>query len=119
MERKNADATKRYFVGPLRWRQLPPNLEARARALYYSCGLYLMPTFEQWEVGFCREETPEEEIRIWEAIDAAFRDYSARRELSHDLAEEVVYSLLCISLGIEKDDPLQNELKGLYAAKAK
>ena len=117
MPRKKAEATERFFAGPLRWSQLSPNLEARARALFYSCGQYLVPTFEQWEAGFCREESPESEIRIWEAIDAAFRDYFAGRDPTPELAADVTCDLLSISLGIEKDEPLYNELRGRYAGK--
>ena len=117
MSRKKADATERYFWGPLRWSQLPPNLEARARALFYSCGQHLVPTFEQWEAGFCREESPESEIRVWEVIDAAFRDYFVDRDLTPELAADVVYELLAISLGVEKDEPLFNELRARYTGK--
>ncbi len=117
MPRKPAEATERYYLGPLRWSQLPPNLEARARALFYSCGQYLIPTFEQWEAGFCREESPESEIRVWEAIDAAFRDYFAGEKPAPEMAAEVTYDLLSISLGIEKDEPLYNELRQRYTSK--
>jgi hypothetical protein len=117
MSHKKADVTERFFFGPLRRSQLPANLEARARALFYSCGQYLVPTFEQWEAGFCREESPENEIRAWEAIDAAFRDYFSGHELTPDFAASVTYDLLAISLGMEKDEPLFNELRGRYAAR--
>ena len=117
MTRKNAEATERYFYGPLRWSQLPPNLEARARALFYSCGRHVVPTFEQWEAGFCREESPETEICAWETIDAAFRDYFISHELTPALATDVTYELLSISLGMEKNEPLFNELRMRYAGK--
>ncbi len=117
MSRKNVEATERYFSGPLRCSELPPNLDARARALFYSCGQYLLPTFEQWEAGFCREESPESEIRVWEAIDAAFRDYFTGRELTPELAADVAYELLAISLGIDKNEPLFNELRARYGGK--
>jgi hypothetical protein len=116
MPRKNVEATERFFTGPLRWAELPPNLEARARALFYSCGQYLVPTFEQWEAGFCREQSPESEIRAWEAIDAAFRDYFADGEPTPEAAAAVTYDLLAISLGMEKDEPLFNELRERYSA---
>jgi len=117
MSRKNVETTERYFWGPLRWPQLTPNLEARARGLFYSCGQYLVPTFEQWEAGFCREASPESEIRVWEVIDAAFRDYFDTHLLTPDLATDVVYELLAISLGIEKDEPLFNELRCRYTGR--
>jgi hypothetical protein len=117
MPRKPAEATERYFSGPLRWSELPPNLEARVRALFYSCGQHLMPSFEQWEAGFCREESPESEIRVWETIDAAFRDFFAGREPTPAEAAEVTYDLLAISLGMEKDEPLYNELRHRYTGK--
>ena len=116
MERKHAETTERYYSGPLRWEELPPKLEARVRALYYSCGLYLMPTFEQWEIGFCREVLPERELVVWESIDAAFRDYFNEHEISAELATEVVYHLLAISLNMDKPEPLFRELKQLYAS---
>ena len=116
MEWKHVEAAERYYSGPLLWEELPPELEARARALYYSCGMYLMPTFEQWEIGFCREETPEKEIVVWESIDAAFRDYFQEHELNAELAADVVYHLLAISLSMEKPEPLYQELKRLYAS---
>ena len=115
MKQQNVRRVEHYFSGPLRWEQLPPAVEARARALYYSCGMYLLPTFEQWEAGFCREETPEKELCIWESIDAAFRDYFAGRELTAALATEVVCHLLAISLGLPKTAPLYEELRRLYA----
>jgi hypothetical protein len=117
MPRKHAEATERFFTGPLRWAELSPNLEARARALFYSCGQYLVPTFEQWEAGFCREQSPESEIRAWEAIDTAFRDYFAGREPTADVAAAVTYDLLAISLGMEKDEPLYKELRERYAGR--
>ena len=116
MERKHTKTTERYYSGPLRWEQLPPQLEARARAVYYSCGLYLMPTFEQWEIGFCREEVPEKEMQVWESIDAAFRDYFENHDLSAEMATEVVYHLLAISLNMDKPEPLFKELKQRYAS---
>jgi hypothetical protein len=118
MPRNHAEATELFFSGPLRWTELPPNLEARARALFYSCGQYLLPTFEQWEAGFCREESPEGEIQAWEAIDAAFRDYFAGRELTPELAADVAVNLLAISLGIQRREPLFAELKERYAGHA-
>jgi len=117
MPRENVAATERFFTGPLRWSELPPNLEACARALYYSCGQFLIPTFEQWEAGFCREQSPESEIRAWEAIDAAFRDYFSGRKPAPEQAAAVTYDLLAISLDMEKDEPLFVELRERYSGK--
>jgi hypothetical protein len=116
MKRKNESPAGRCYSGPMRWEQLPPAVEARARELFYSCGKYLVPTFEQWEVGFCREESPEKELAAWKTIDAAFHRYFADRDLTPNLATEVVYQLMSISLGVKKCGPFYQELKRLYDA---
>ena len=72
MPREKSKATERFFSGPLHWSGYAERKAARALQLP---GQYLLPTFEQWEAGFCREESPENEIGLWEMIDAAFRDY--------------------------------------------
>jgi hypothetical protein len=55
---------------PLRRSQLPLDLEQRARAVYGRLGAEgtLIPTFEQFELDFCRDAHPEREIAIWETM---------------------------------------------------
>jgi hypothetical protein len=61
--------------GPVRHSQLPPDLTERVRSLYARVGSLMHPTFEQWELGFCRDAHPEQEIALWEVIATAFEAY--------------------------------------------
>ena len=61
--------------GPIRHEQLDPQSEARARTLYERVGHFLIPTFEQWELGFMRDTNYVADISFWEAIARAYEAY--------------------------------------------
>src|SRR4051812_39023725 len=58
---------------------LPADLEARVRSLWPRVGRHQSNTYEQWELGFCRDRNPGREIALWEAIASVVED----RLLSH------------------------------------
>ena len=116
MPRRNAEATERFFSGPLRWSELPPNLEARAGRCFTVAGSTFCQPSSNGRPAFAAKNRRRAKSR-WETIDAAFRDYFSGRELTPELAADVAYDLLSISLGMAKDEPLFNELRVRYAGK--
>ena len=46
--------------------KLPPDLEAKASAVYAVLGRHLNQTIEKWLDGFCFDMNPDKEIAIWE-----------------------------------------------------
>ena len=73
----SAEEIQNLKPGPVRHGQLSPDLTERARSLYARVGHLMYPTFEQWELGFCRDTHPEREIAVWEVIASTFDAYLA------------------------------------------
>jgi hypothetical protein len=67
--------------GPVRHEKLPPDLEARLRALWKSLGKDLMgsDSFEEVELNFCRDIDPEREIDIWERMEKLLQGWEAQQ----------------------------------------
>lgn len=65
-------------AGPIRHEKLTDEQVDRLRAVYAVVGAYDgSNSFEEFELGFLRDEVPEREIRIWEQIAFGMRDYLA------------------------------------------
>ena len=61
--------------GPILRSELDPLLALWARRLFDRVGLHVIPTFEQWELGFLRDAQPQSELFVWEAIARSFDAY--------------------------------------------
>jgi hypothetical protein len=57
--------------------ELPPDLKARADALYERLGASFSKTRADWHDGFCRDQNPDREIAVWERIADVTDDLSA------------------------------------------
>ena len=68
---------KKLKPGPVRHGELTPDFTERVRALYRRVGHLMYSSFEQWELGFCRDTHPEREIMVWETIADALEAYLA------------------------------------------
>ena len=82
--------------GPIRREALTPAATGRAKQVYARVGHMIVPTFEQWELGFLRELTPELEIAVWEVIADAFDAYKAEKP---DVDMDTLRMLIAISTG--------------------
>ena len=83
--------------GPIRHEGLSPQMEEVARFTYQAVGHLISPTFEQWELGFLRDSTPERELFLWLVITEAFN----RAVADHPDLDEmlIVGDLAAISAG--------------------
>ena len=90
--------------GPIRHNTLRPELLEQVRAIYDIVGPYLSTTLEQFEIGFMRDMSPEDEVAIWSCITAAWIVYHERYldgELQSDEDEKkLLAALLIISTGV-------------------
>jgi len=72
---------KKARPGPVQHPELPRALLDQARWSYRVVGHYLLPTLEQWELGFMRDQNVVGEIGFWCRVTFAFIDYHRRRDL--------------------------------------
>lgn len=57
--------SKRVVPGPMRHDGLPPHLLAMCKYTFPRVGKHVVPTLEQWELGFMRDAHPERELCMW------------------------------------------------------
>lgn len=93
---------------------LTPVLEELARSLFSKVGRFVYPTFEQWELGFMRDEHPWREILIWENIARTFNRYLAEHPDAD--GRDVVGTICSISAGHVSEDETETEkeLRSLF-----
>ncbi|PQO27614.1 hypothetical protein C5Y96_18990 [Blastopirellula marina] len=91
--------------GPIRNDSLPPELLERIRAVYDVIGKYISNSLEQFEIGFMRDTSPEDEVIIWSSIAAAWLDYHEKylgdELLSDEEEKKLIGTLVAISTGVE------------------
>ena len=90
---------KKLKPGPVRHEELTPELTERARSLYERVGHLMYSSFEQWELGFCRDTHPEREIMVWEAIADALEAYLT--ENPDAIIDKTLGQLVSLSMGAE------------------
>ncbi len=100
--------------GPIRHSKLPPDLTDQARSLYDRAGHFMYPSFEQWELGFCRDTHPERELAVWEIIATTFETYLAEHPASDQ--ERLLGRVVGISMGgtFKDEDAETNTLRELF-----
>ena len=78
-----ADRAKRSKAkpGPVRHENLPQCLLDMMRWTFKIVGHYIVPTLEQWELGFMCDEHPASEVMIWHRAAFAFITYHQRKNV--------------------------------------
>jgi hypothetical protein len=105
--------------GPIcRKKGLSPLLEEIARFLFAKVGHIVYPTFEQWELGFMRDQNPEREILVWENIARIYDLYVAEHPETAG-NEQVVGTIVSISSGQVPETENEKEIRRLYQEAAK
>jgi hypothetical protein len=96
--------------GPIRHHSLRPDLLEQIQAIYELLGPFLGTTLEQFEIGFMRDATPEQEIAVWCAIVAAWISYHEQflgDEIQPEAVEKkLIAALIFISTGVEDVEAL-------------
>ncbi len=91
--------------GPIRHESLPAEMLEQIRSIYDVLGRYFNMTFEEFELGFKRDETPEIEVDLWMSVTAAWiayhEDYLDDELLPDDEERKLISALIAISTGIE------------------
>ena len=65
-------------LSPIRREALSPELEHAVRNVWHRCAKYMsFSSFEEFEIGFLRDQHPEQEVRVWQKIAAEFEAYIA------------------------------------------
>jgi hypothetical protein len=85
-------------LGPIRHRSLSSHLLDQIRAVYELIGHVLDTTLEQFEIGFMRDSTPEQEVAIWCSIAAAWLAYH-EQYLADDIQPKADEKKLIAALG--------------------
>ena len=89
--------------GPIRHKELSPELTDRAMKVREVVYEVYKTTEEQWLEGFRRDVNPESEIRIWEAIASAYSKFNSRHDLSFEHRKEA-FGLLLVRSSTEDVD---------------
>jgi len=96
--------------GNIKHEGLDPKWEEIARHTFAVVGHLVKPTYEQWELDFLRDKSPEQELFLWLVISDAFEVAVAEHP---DFDEKAVLGdLIRISAG----GPSQYGLKEIYLA---
>ena len=96
--------------GPIRNEELPAELLEQIGAIYEVIGPYLGTTFEQFEISFMRDATPESEVAIWSYITGAWIAYHENflddESLPDEVEKQLISALIAISTGVEDESML-------------
>jgi hypothetical protein len=104
---------KKIRPGKIKHEGLDPEWERIARHSYQVVGHLVKPTYEQWELDFLRDDSPEHEMFLWLVISDAFEVAVAEHP---DLDEKAILGdLIRISAGGES----QHGLDEIYMAAGK
>lgn len=104
---------KRVRPGKIKHEGLDPEWERVARHTFKVVGHLVKATYEQWELDFLRDRSPEQELFLWLVISDAFEVAVAER---HDLDQKAILGdLIRISAG----GPSQHGLGKTYLAAGK
>lgn len=97
---------------PQRHPFLPPELTAKAKAVWERVRPHWATTFEPFEFQLTKDEQPEQEIAMWEKIADAFGSYMA----SHPAADRAwVQDILCmVSLGMAATNKMPLERRRMF-----
>lgn len=85
---------KNVVLGPIRHDSLPAHFLAVCKYTFDRVGKYVVPTFEEWELGFMRDATPDREIFIWLRISIAMD------KLQPDDPKATLAQLVAVSTGV-------------------
>lgn len=89
--------------GPVIHEQLPNHLVSALRWIYrHVHGCLCDSTFEQFELDFCRDDDPEQEVAAWMRMTIAALEYTDRYPASTKC--NVLRRMLAISMGVRPDD---------------
>lgn len=96
--------------GPIRHKSLPPELLEQIHAIYSTIGGYLETTLEQFEIGFMRDLSPEDEVAVWGSITIVWLKYHERflndQPLDDEQEKKLLSALIVISTGATELDGL-------------
>jgi hypothetical protein len=96
--------------GKIKHEGLDPEWEGVARHTYQIVGHLVKPTYEQWELDFLRDQSPQQELFLWLVISDAFEMAITEKP---DLDQKTILGdLILISAGGES----QHGLDGVYEA---
>jgi hypothetical protein len=106
---------------PIRHMKLKPEAEARCKALWERIqAVTWCETYEEWELGFRKDATPEREIAIWEAVVDAFEAYVKHKKITNLKKKKKIlpfFSLCSSGTHVPKDNamrPLFDEVKPFW-----
>jgi hypothetical protein len=91
--------------GPIRRTRFPPEMAAAIHDVYHRVGRYHISSYEAFELGFCRDTNPQQEIAIWQLIAKAAEIYWAERPTAD--RQETVMTLCLLSMGASLGGRLQ------------
>jgi len=105
--------------GPIRHEELTEEQMARLQVLQQTLDEVFPSPIEDWVVSFKREQYPERELRIWEAIARAYASYCSTRQLNLARKKEIYEIILIRSMLSEEETLQQIALKYLSLEDAK
>jgi hypothetical protein len=105
-------------LGPVRHEKLSDAHVARIRKFEPIFAEVYPRTHEGWLDGFQRDVNPEPEVAIWEAMAAAYQDFTEKRALDLEAKKEAFGLLLVRSAGDEQHTLSSATLKHLSRAEA-
>ena len=103
-------------VGPVRHSSLTPDLLARIEGIARVFSEVDERPGESWVEDFQRDQNPEKEVVIWEAMAAAYSVFTRNRSLSPEAKKEAFGLLLMRSMNDERRVLKQAPLKHLSQA---
>jgi hypothetical protein len=104
--------------GPLRHATLSAELDERIRHFEPIFAEVYPRSHEEWLDGFKRDQNPESEVAIWEAIAAAFQKFTEKHTLTKEARQEA-FALLLVRSGSDEQTTLSGvKLRHLSPAEA-
>jgi hypothetical protein len=112
LRKATASDLANFQPGPIR----RPNLSEFQKGImawaFAVVGHYLIPTLEQWELGFMRDSS-DQEVNVWHRLAFAFVDYHRKRGLALRSREEekrLAGNFVAVSLGNTLEQPDEDEI---------
>jgi hypothetical protein len=104
---------------PQRWSSLPPDLAAKAKAVWERVRPWWAPTYEPFEFQLTKDEHPEVEITAWERIGDAIDIYMASHPTADRSWVQDILGMISVGVGPTKRMPFKRrkmfkELRRLY-----
>lgn len=103
---------KKLKPGPIQHEELPGFLLDIMRWTFKITGRFIVPTLEQWELGFMRDMHVDKQVGMWHRLSFAFISYHQRKRLplrSHEEETRLIGGLITQASSVAKANDTESK----------